>query len=561
MAGSGLARPLGAQEARPHDPGGAGAPAPDSLRWRMPPMRTSMPMIPAVARLRPGAQPFLPGRGVDRASIPPARPTEVVALADGDTLDLRAGLVRRTIRDRAFTMYAYNGQVPGPLLRVPRGATITVRFRNAIEWPTTVHWHGVRIDNRFDGVPGVTQEPVAPGDSFVYRVRFPDAGIYWYHPHVREDVQQDLGLYGNLLVDPPEENGYNPVNREEVLVLDDLLVDAQGLFPWGLESATHTLMGRFGNLLLVNGEPDWRLGVHRGDVVRFFLTNVSNTRTFNLSLEGARLKIVGSDVGRFEREEYVESVILAPAERYIVEARFDRSGPVPLLNRIQAIDHFRGIYYAHTDTLGVVVVSEETTPEDHGAEFERLRDHPEVVADIDRYRTEFDRPVDHELLLTMSPRKIPRTIAQIMLLDTLYYPPVEWNDLMPMMNFATDAENLRWILRDEATGRENMDIEWRFRQGDVVKIRLRNTTRAFHPMQHPMHFHGQRFLVLARDGVPNENLVWKDTVLVPVGSTVDILLELSNPGDWMAHCHIAEHLEAGMHMTFHVDPAPGPAGS
>jgi len=344
-----------------------------------------------------------------------------------------------------------------------------------------------------------------------------------------------------------------------VLVLDDVLVDEQGLFPWGLESATHTLMGRFGNLLLVNGEPDWRLDVRRGDIVRFFLTNVSNTRTFNLSFDGARMKIIGSDVGRFEREEYVESVVLAPAERYIVEVRFESPGPARFMNRIQAIDHFRGTFYGRTDTLGAVEVDTATTDEDHGADFGRLREHVEVVADIDRYRRDFDRPVDYELLLTMRQRAIPTTIAQIMMLDTLYYPPVEWNDLMPMMNFASDTKNILWILRDVATGRENMDIDWRLRQGDVVKIRLRNTTRAFHPMQHPMHFHGQRFLVLARDGVPNGNLVWKDTVLVPVGSTVDILLELSNPGEWMAHCHIAEHLEAGMRTTFIVDSAGKPA--
>ena len=112
---------------------------------------------------------------------------------------------------------------------------------------------------------------------------------------------------------------------------------------------------------------------------------------------------------------------------------------------------------------------------------------------------------------------------------------------------------LRWIMRDPATGKENMGIQWRLKRGEVVKVRLFNDPQAMHPMSHPIHFHGQRFLVLSRDGVPNPNLVWKDTALVPVGSTVDILLEASNPGTWMAHCHIAEHLESGMHMTFVVE--------
>ena len=105
-----------------------------------------------------------------------------------------------------------------------------------------------------------------------------------------------------------------------------------------------------------------------------------------------------------------------------------------------------------------------------------------------------------------------------------------------------------------ATGRENRDIEWRFPAADAVKLRLFNEPRSLHPMSHPIHLHGQRFLVLEKDGKPNANLVWKDTVIVPVGSTVDILVDMSNPGEWALHCHIAEHLGAGMMMTFTVEP-------
>ncbi len=131
------------------------------------------------------------------------KPTATLRLADGDTLDLSAGLVRRTIQGKTFVMYAFNGQVPGPLLRVAREATVTVRFHNKIDLPSTVHWHGLRLDNEFDGVPGLTQPEVAPGKSFTYRVHFPDAGVYWYHPHVREDIEQAMGLYGNMIVDSP----------------------------------------------------------------------------------------------------------------------------------------------------------------------------------------------------------------------------------------------------------------------------------------------------------------------------------------------------------------------
>ena len=134
----------------------------------------------------------------------------------------------------------------------------------------------------------------------------------------------------------------------------------------------------------------------------------------------------------------------------------------------------------------------------------------------------------------------------------LYAPPIEWNDAMPMMNWLSSAEQIHWKLRDPDTGKENMDIGWSFEVGDVVKIRIYNNPKTIHPMNHPFHVHGQRFLVIALDGVPNENLVWKDTAIVPVGTTMDILVDITNPGEWMAHCHIAEHLHAGMMTSFTV---------
>jgi FtsP/CotA-like multicopper oxidase with cupredoxin domain len=153
-----------------------------------------------MANLLPGVEPFEPSKRTNPGSLALSRPREIVRLADGDTLRLESGLVRRVIRGKTVVMYDFNGQHPGPLIDVAKGATIVVQFHNGIDQPSAIHWHGVRLDNRFDGVPGVTQDPVAPGATFTYVVRFPDAGVYWYHPHVREDIQQDLGLYGNILV-------------------------------------------------------------------------------------------------------------------------------------------------------------------------------------------------------------------------------------------------------------------------------------------------------------------------------------------------------------------------
>ena len=525
----------------------------DPAAWRMPPMDRPMPMLPDLIGTTPIVDPLLPGGDLDLMSLPEAVPGVIVDMADGDEIDIRASLVRRTINGKTLVMYGYNEMYPGPLIRAPRGATIVVNFHNDIPDDTTVHWHGIRLDNRFDGVPNVTQPPVAYGESFRYEIFFRDSGIYWYHPHVREDIQQDLGLYGNLLVGAPEPAYYSPVNHEEALILDDLLMDDLGPIPYGEQAATHALMGRFGNVMLVNGVTDYRLDVDRGDVVRFYLTNVANTRTFNVVFGGAPIKIVGSDVSKYEREERVNSVVIAPAERYIVEVLFDEAGEVPVTNSIQAIDEFRGEFYPHTDLLGTVLVREDATSTDHAGAFLTLRENVDVSSDIDDYRQYFDRPVDHRLELTLDVENLPLSIVRAMEFEAgLFAPPIEWNDAMPMMNWLSSAEQVHWTLLDVDTGRENMDIDWQFQVGDVVKIELFNDPDTIHPMNHPVHIHGQRFLVLTIDDVPNENLVWKDTAIVPVGSTVQYLVDMSNPGDWMMHCHIAEHLEAGMMLGFSV---------
>ena len=526
-----------------------------TLEWRMPVPPIQMPMLPGMMAYRPPMTPFLPGIGVDPSSLPIARPREVVNLADGDTLDLAAILVRRVINGKTFVMYGFNGQYPGPLIVVKQSATVVVNFTNRIDLPTTIHWHGVRLDNRFDGVPGVTQDPVLPGGSFVYQIHFPDPGIYWYHPHVREDIQQELGLYGNMLVESPDPDYYNPVNREEVLILDDLFMDREEIVPFGQEAGNFSLMGRFGNLFLLNGEPDYHLSVKRGEVVRFLLTNVSNTRSYNVVFGDARMKVVGADISKFQREEWVESVFIAPAQRYVIEARFDTPGEFAITNNVQAINHVRGEFFASVDTLGTITVSDNPAEANYAGQFLVLRENEDVIADIERFRPHFDRAPDHELVLTLRLGEVPSIVVQFMSIDTTYFPPVEMNNAMPMMNWVSNAGNVRWILREPATRRENMDINWEFTQGDVVKIRLFNDPNSIHPMGHPIHLHGQRLLVLERDGVRTRNLAWKDTAMIPTGSTVDLLVEMSNPGRWMMHCHIAEHLEAGMMMAFTVTPS------
>ncbi len=590
---------LGGLRTGPTEHAGTHAPA---HTWPHPPMLPGLTMFPALMALNPpAATPFLPAAGVpaagaapDPSALPVARPRDVLELTDGDVVDLEAGLVRRRIRSRDYVMYGFNGQYPGPLLHVPEAATITVNFTNSIPWPTTIHWHGLRLDNASDGVPGVTQDPVEPGETFRYTVHFKDPGVYWYHPHHREDILKDLGLYGNMLVEPREPDYYAPADREEFLMLDDFLLAGDEPMPFGEERTTHAFMGRFGNLFLVNGEPDYELEVTAGEVVRLYLTNVSNTRTFNLSFAAVprqnagqpdasmgaprqnagrpdapmgaappmgrpRVKVIGTDIGAFEREEWVESIVLSPAERYIVHVRFDEPGDYALVNRVQGIDHLGGVFFPETDRLGIVRVAAGGGPPAAGAEtsgahtaFDTLRTNLAAAREIALYREYFDDPIDRELTFTLETSGIPYIVERLMRFDSAYFHPVEWSGTMPMMNWNSTSEEVRWIVRDPATGAENMDIGWEFEVGAVVKIRLHNERRSFHAMQHPFHIHGQRFLVLARNGVPNENLAWKDTVLLPTGTTTDILLEITNPGSWMAHCHISEHLEAGMRMLFTV---------
>ncbi|HJS44609.1 MAG TPA: multicopper oxidase family protein [Gemmatimonadales bacterium] len=514
--------------------------------WPMVPMPQGLTMLPAEMALRPEVSPYLPSD----STAPRARPGSKLRLEDGDTLRLEAAVVRRAFKGQSYTMYAFNGQYPGPLLEAARGAEIVVLFTNSLDDSSTVHWHGIRLDNPFDGVPGLTQRAVAPGETFIYHLRFPDAGIYWYHPHVREDIQQELGLYGNLLI-----RGLTgaDVNREEILILDDLLVGDSGPIPLGREAPTHALMGRFGNVLLVNGEPTYQLAVRRGEVVRFYLTNASNTRTWNLSFTGARMKVVASDVGPFEREAWVESVVIGPAERYIVDVRFANSGASAFVNRVQGLDHLYGRFFSEIDTLGTVAIATLPVSRDLGVTFSRLRSDSTTIREVAPLRRYLTAAPEKALVLTLETEDLPFVTQRLMQLDSIYFAPVEWSGTMPMMNWASTGKQVRWILRDHATGRENTAVDWRLERGSHVKIRLVNERRAFHGMQHPMHLHGQRFVVLAVNGVPSENLVWKDTVLVPAGSTVDILLEASNPGHWMLHCHIAEHLSAGMMTHFTVN--------
>lgn len=502
--------------------------------------------------MRPQGETFT----TDTRGLPEATGPEFVHLSDGDSYDITARYVQKEVGNRTLRMLSYNDSIPGPFITVDEGAEITINFTNLTDIEQTIHSHGVRIDNRFDGVPYSTQDPVQPGETFTYTVRFDDPGAFWYHPHTREDYGQELGLYGNYFVDPSDPEYWSPVNREVPLVLDDILINNNKIEDFYKDFSNFALLGRFGNEYMVNGVQDYTTPVEAGEVIRFFITNVSNVRTYQLSIPGAHLKLVGADLGRYERETYQESVLISPAERLVVEAYFPTEGVYKLMHTTPT---------GETELARFIADGEvEKSFED---EFGILRVHEDVLAEFAPLRGYHNAKPDKEILLTIDlagmmvdhsmhtghAHGATDSSAPVDRLSTL-----QWNDAM-QTDVVNVTPDILWKIQDVQTGEVNMDIDWKFKVGELKKVRITNDGSADHVMQHPIHFHGQRFVVLSENGVRNENLAWKDTVLVFPGETVDILVEMSNPGEWMSHCHIAEHLHAGMMFGFRVENEDGTA--
>src|SRR6188768_2869708 len=187
--------------------------------------------------------------------LPDARRPARVELGDGDEVTLEITPIKKDIGGTVVRMLAYNGSVPGPTLVAPQGGTITVHVTNRGDLDATVHWHGLRLENRYDGTHE-TQAPIPVGGTFTYEVHLPDPGVYWYHPHIREDYGQEMGLYGNILVVPADPEYWPAAHREVLLTLDDVLLEDGRIAPFDPDHATYSAMGRFGNVLLVGGEPE-----------------------------------------------------------------------------------------------------------------------------------------------------------------------------------------------------------------------------------------------------------------------------------------------------------------
>lgn len=439
------------------------------------------------------------GDGEDRAApdaLPlPSLPALADESPDPDVLEvtLRAHPAQKTYPGSAPSeVWTYAGTVPGPLLEAKVGDQLVVHFQNDLPEPTSVHWHGVRLPAAMDGSMAM-QSPVQPGQGFGYSFTLKDAGLFWFHPHVRSDVQVEKGLYGVLRVRGPDEP---TVDTETVLVLDDVRVNADGSFPEYLDDASK-MMGREGNVLLVNGAVRPALAVQRGALVRLRIVNVANGRFFNLRLDGHTFRVIGTDGGLVPAPWDAERLLLAPGERYdVVLIPSGTAGArLTLWNEPYARGHDSGS--AEAAPLASVVLGEGPALEGRqlpGA-FPVIEELPSAPADISIALAEaFDD--QGELVFTVNGKTYPEV------------PPLV------------------------------------VANGSVHVLGVQNES----DMDHPFHLHGFFFQELGAPRLAN-----KDTIIVRAHASLSLVARFDEPGMWMYHCHILEHAEGGMAGELHVE--------
>jgi FtsP/CotA-like multicopper oxidase with cupredoxin domain len=408
----------------------------------------------------------------------------------------------RLLDGRERLVWAYNGQVPGPTLRANVGDRLRVRLVNHLPQATSIHWHGLRLDNHMDGVPGVTQPPVEPGESFTYELVVKDAGTFWYHPHLRGSEQVERGLHAPLIIG----DGSRSPLREEVWVLDDWRLAEDGeIDPRFVTRHDLAHDGRWGRVLTVNGVTDTVLALRPGERVRLRLLNVANGRVFRPRFEGLTAELVAFDGRPTSRPLPIDTLELAPGNRADVELTAST-----IEQRVVVEDTFtrRRLALATIDVRGPSMsasTAEATT-----------------LPDPDWSAAAHLQP-DHRIRL-QARRGGPFGI--------------EWT---------LDDEVMRHAEHEHASVQQQP--RYVLQAGRFTRLQFVNESARLHPM----HLHGQFFRVLARDGVPVDEHHWRDTVLVGPHEIVDIGLVPRDPGVWALHCHIQEHHDAGMMSLVSVE--------
>ena len=419
---------------------------------------------------------------------------------------------------------AYNGQIPGPELRLKEGERVRIVLKNSLPEPTTIHWHGVDVPNPMDGVPGITQKPVQPGETFVYEFEARPAGTRWYHTHFQEHRQLDLGLYAPLLIEP---NGPDPLpfEREYTLVLDDWATGTGRPLPstregtaggrGGMGGMMEGMMGRgMGGMMgggqhpaydvmTINGRAfpaSQPLTVRKGERVRLRLINASADHTHVIRLGGHRLQVTHTDGNPLLQAMEVDAVPIVPSERYDVLLAAERPGA----------------WFLYCAEPGHAAAGEQVLVVYEGHERDRAEPPAEGVAGLSLWRYDLGR--GREIL--------PRAWGQERTFDLTLSGGMMGSDV--------------WTINDE---RYPNTEPLRVRRGDRARVRFRNMSME----AHPMHLHGQSFKVLAVNGQRLAAPLVKDSVDVEahMGSVV-IEFTAHNPGDWFLHCHKPMHMEGGM---------------
>ena len=443
------------------------------------------------------------------ASLPFAWPT----LAATPTLTARIESARLAPPDFPETpIWGYEGHVPGPLIRLRQGERLRRRFVNELPQASTVHWHGIRIDNAMDGVPELTQAAVPGGGDFLYDFVTPDAGTYWYHSHNRTWEQMARGLYGALVVD--EADGGPAVDRDEILLIDDWrLTQEAEIDPRFGNMGDRSHGGRIGNWVTVNGDGDWQREVRRHERLRLRLVNAANARIFLLELQGLEGWIVALDGQPLADPTPARNLVLAPAQRadLIVDVIGEEGSRSFLLSRER-----EGVF-----SLAEFLVAGSGRPNRHAAPAPLL---PNPVAPL-RGLGDARRAT-----LLMQGGAMGGMDGAVM--------GGRMTDIRDMV-----AQGKVWAFNGVADFPAEPLLE--LATGETARIAIVNETA----WPHAMHLHGHHFRKIAADGTTGP---LRDTILLDREETAEIGFVADNPGDWLLHCHMPEHAEGGMRTWFRV---------
>jgi FtsP/CotA-like multicopper oxidase with cupredoxin domain len=432
----------------------------------------------------------------------------------------RASLARSDLQTEVLS---YDGKVPGPTLRLQQGLPVRIIVENKLDQDTTVHWHGIRLPNAMDGVPGLTQPPIKPGESFVYEFTPPDAGTFWYHPHANSLQQLGRGLAGVLIV---EEHDPVAADRELTWMLSDWRLTPKAQIAAGFGNQMEAAMsGRVGNTVTLNGALPTEEKVWAGERIRLRLINGALARIMGLRFEGHRPVIVAIDGQPCDPHEPEDGrLLLGPAMR--IDVSLDMQGGPG--QRYRVVDDF---YDELAYTLVELV---------YGREPSTRVQSPDAPLSLPRNPLpEPDPPNAERHTLALQGGMMSGMMRGGMMGD---------GGMMGMMG---GMDGAAWSINGHAMtgdGHADMPPILTLKLGRSYILTLRNETVWWHPM----HLHGHSFRLVSRNGVSNPYRVWSDTVLIPPRETVDIAFVADNPGDWMLHCHVTDHQTAGLMTVLRI---------